>query len=73
MCLPDDVILLFFDPRSKLICVVLWRLAWVLTAAVLPLPVSTPAGSDLLGHFLLFASMAFAAVSFCHQLLRQLG
>ena len=67
--------LLFFHPRIKLVCVVLWCLAWVLVAAVLllPLPVSTPVGSDLLGHFLLFAVMAFGAVSFCHQLLGLFG
>jgi VanZ family protein len=59
----------FFDPRIRLICAVLWVLAWVVVATMLllPLPFAGPARSDLVAHFLLFAGLAFAAVSFSHR------
>jgi hypothetical protein len=60
---------LLFDRRARLACAGLWAIAWFGVAALLllPLGVSTPGGSDLLGHFLLFATMAFAAVGFSRR------
>jgi VanZ family protein len=59
----------FFDPRTRLICAALWALAWLAVAAMLllPLPAVAPARSDLAAHFLLFAGLAFAAVTFSHR------
>jgi VanZ family protein len=59
----------FFDPRTRLICAVVWGLAWLVVGALLllPLPVAGPARSDLVAHFLLFAGLAFAAVTFSHR------
>jgi VanZ family protein len=52
--------------RIRPLLAALWALAWIGVAALLllPVPVATPDRSDLLVHFLLFAGMAFAAVSF---------
>jgi hypothetical protein len=60
---------LLFDRRARLVCAGLWAFAWFGVAALLllPLGVSTPGGSDLFGHFLLFATMAFAAVGFSRR------
>ncbi|MGH6901971.1 MAG: VanZ family protein [Geminicoccaceae bacterium] len=60
---------LLFDRRARLVCAGLWAIAWLGVAALLllPLGVSTPGGSDLFGHFLLFATMAFAAVGFSRR------
>ena len=60
---------LLFDRRARLVCGALWAIAWFGVAALLllPLGVSTPGGSDLFGHFLLFATMAFAAVGFSRR------
>lgn len=50
-------------------CAALWGVAWlgVAAALLLPLGVSTPGRSDLLGHFLLFGAMAFGAVGFSRR------
>jgi VanZ like family len=57
---------LLFDRRARLVCAGLWAIAWcgVASLLLLPLGMPTPGGSDLFGHFLLFATMAFAAVGF---------
>jgi len=58
-----------FDPRTRLICAVLWVLAWPAVAALLllPMPIAGPARSDLAAHFLMFAGLAFGAVSFSRR------
>ena len=60
---------LLFDRRAKRACAALWGVAWVGVAALLLLPLSAPgpSGSDLVGHFLLFATIAFAAVGFSRR------
>jgi VanZ family protein len=60
---------LLFDRRARLVCAGLWGAAWLVVAALLllPLGVSGPSGSDLAGHFLVFATMAFAAVGFSRR------
>ena len=57
---------LWFDRRARLACALIWGLAWLVVAALMLMPLSVPAppGSDLLVHFLVFGTMAFAAVSF---------
>jgi VanZ family protein len=57
----------FFDRRVKLVCAGLWGVSWLATTALLLLPLGgVPAHgpSDLIGHFLLFAVLAFAPVGF---------
>lgn len=51
------------------LCLAAWGIGWLVVAALLLMPVSAPpaAGSDLLAHVVLFAAMAFAAVTFCHH------
>lgn len=58
-----------FDARLRRICAVLWTLAWPAVAALLllPVPATAPARSDLVAHFLMFAALAFGAVSFSHR------
>lgn len=60
---------LLFDRKVRLLCALLWGAAWVVVAALLlmPLNVQAPPGSDLVAHFVLFGSMAFAAVGFSHR------
>jgi hypothetical protein len=60
---------LLFDRRAKLVCAALWGAAWLGVAAALlmPLGVSTPGRTDLVAHFMLFASLAFGAVSFSRR------
>ena len=60
---------MLFDRRGKRICVALWLAAWLVVAALLlmPLGISTPDRSDLVAHFMLFASLAFGAVSFTRR------
>jgi VanZ family protein len=55
-----------FRPELRRLCAGLWALAWVVVALLLllPMPVAAPERSDLLAHFLIFAVLAFAAVSF---------
>jgi VanZ family protein len=57
---------LLFDRRARLACALIWGLAWLVVAALMlmPLGVPGPPGSDLAVHFLVFGTMAFAAVSF---------
>jgi VanZ family protein len=59
----------------RLTCLWLWCAAWVVVSAVLLLPVRVPpeVTSDLVAHFALFAAMAFATISFCHDPLRLTG
>ena len=47
----------------------LWGIGWFGVAALLllPTPVAVPGRGDLLAHFLLFAGMAFATVSFSRR------
>ena len=61
--------LLLFDPRAKLVCATLWGVGWAVVALLLLLPLSLPgpSGSDLVGHFLLFAVMSFTAVAFSRR------
>jgi VanZ family protein len=60
---------LLFDRRAKLVCAALWFVAWLVATAalLLPLGVSTPDRSDLLVHFMLFASLAFGAIGFSRR------
>ena len=60
---------LLFDRKVRLLCALSWGAAWVVVAALLlmPLNVQAPPGSDLVAHFVLFGSMAFAAVGFSHR------
>ena len=60
---------LLFDRRAKLMCAALWFVAWLVAAAalLLPLGVSAPGRSDLMAHFMLFASLAFSAIGFSRR------
>jgi VanZ family protein len=60
---------LLFDRRAKRVCITLWLAAWLVAAALLllPLGISTPDQSDLVAHFMLFASLAFGAISFTRR------
>jgi VanZ family protein len=60
---------LLFDPRIRLICAALWGVAWLVVVALLllPLGVAGPRGSDLVAHFFVFGTMAFAAVGFSRR------
>jgi VanZ family protein len=60
---------LLFDRRARLVCVLLWGGAWAVVAALLlmPLDVPAPPGGDLVVHFVLFGTMAFAAVGFSRR------
>jgi hypothetical protein len=58
---------LLFDRKAKLVCAGLWGVGWLAVAALLLLPlggVPVLGSSDLIGHFVLFATIAFAAVGF---------
>jgi hypothetical protein len=58
---------LLFDRRAKLVCAELWGLGCLAVAALFLLPLGdVPAlgGSDLIGHFLVFGAVSFAAVGF---------
>ena len=60
---------LLFDRRARRICITLWLAAWLVAAALLllPLGISTPDRSDLVAHFMLFASLAFGAIGFTRR------
>ena len=60
---------LLFDRKARLACAAIWGVAWLGVGALLLLPLGMPGsgGSDLLGHFLLFGTMAFATVSFSRR------
>lgn len=60
---------LLLDRKARLVCAGLWGVAWCVVALLLLLPLGVPApgGSDLIGHFLLFATMASAAVAFSRR------
>jgi hypothetical protein len=58
-----------FQPGTRRICAALWATAWLGVAALLLLPLSADDadGTDKAVHFLLFAGLAFGAVSFSHR------
>jgi len=58
-----------FAPRTRRILAALWTIAWLVVAVLLlmPVPGGVPEGTDKVVHFLLFAGMAFGAVSFSHR------
>ena len=60
---------LLFDRRARRVCVAVWLVAWLVAAAalLLPLGISTPDRSDLVVHFMLFASLAFSAIGFSRR------
>lgn len=60
---------LLFDRKARLVCAGLWGVAWlgVVALLLLPLGVAAPGRSDLVGHFVLFAVMAAAAVGFSRR------
>ncbi len=60
---------LLLHPRVRTVTMLLWGVGWVVVALLLLLPVgaATPARTDLLAHFLMFGSMAFAAVGFSRR------
>jgi VanZ family protein len=60
---------LLFDRRARRVCVAGWFVAWFVAAAglLLPLGISTPDRSDLVIHFMLFASLAFSAIGFSRR------
>jgi VanZ family protein len=60
---------LLFDRRARPVCVAGWLVAWLVAAAalLLPLGISTPGRSDLVAHFILFASLAFSAIGFSRR------
>lgn len=53
----------------------LWCAGWLVVSGLLLLPVPMPdvIGSNLVAHFALFSTMAFATVTFCHDPLRLTG
>jgi VanZ like family len=58
-----------FQPRTRRALATFWGLAWFVVAALLllPIPGGVPDGTDKVVHFLMFASLAFGAVSFSHR------
>ena len=60
---------LLFDRKARFVCAGLWGVAWlgVVALLLLPLGVAAPGRSDLVGHFVLFAAMAAAAVGFSRR------
>jgi hypothetical protein len=58
-----------FQPRTRRILAALWGVAWLIVAVLLlmPVPGGVPEGTDKVVHFLIFAGMAFGAVSFSHR------
>ncbi len=68
----DGPMRLLSHPRFRLGACLLWCLAWPGIALLLltPLPFRLIARSDLLGHFLLFAVMTVAIVSFARSRLQ---
>jgi VanZ family protein len=61
---------LLFDLRVKRTLFGLWCLAWLIVAALMLAPLRSPMSvsySDLIAHFLVFASLAFGTVGFSHR------
>ena len=61
---------LLLDRRARLVCALLWGLAWLVVAVLMlmpPLSGQVPPGSDLVAHFLVFGAMALAAVGFSRR------
>jgi VanZ family protein len=57
------------QPRIRRILAGLWVSAWVVVAVLLliPIPGGVPEGTDKIVHFLIFAGMAFGAISFSRR------
>jgi VanZ family protein len=57
------------NPRFRLVSCLIWCLCWPAIAVLLltPLPFGFISRSDLLGHFLLFALMTVAVVTFARS------
>lgn len=57
---------ILFTTRARIGCCLLWCLSWPVLAVLLltPLPFSFVSRTDLLGHFLLFAAMTIAIITF---------
>jgi VanZ family protein len=55
--------------RIRRILAGLWVFAWVVVAVLLliPIPGGVPEGTDKIVHFLIFAGMAFGAISFSRR------
>lgn len=61
---------LLLDPKVRRTLFGLWCLAWLIVAALLLTPLTSPMSvshSDLIAHFLVFAGLAFGAVGFSHR------
>jgi VanZ family protein len=61
---------LLLDPRVRKTLFALWCGAWLIVAALMLAPLSSPmdvSHADLVAHFLVFACLAFAAVGFSHR------
>jgi VanZ family protein len=61
---------LLFDRRVRKTLFGVWCLGWLITAALLLAPVSSPltlSHADLVVHFSIFACLAFGAVGFSHR------
>ncbi len=58
-----------YQSKTRLTLAGLWAAAWVVVAALLllPIPGGVPEGADKVAHFLMFGSLAFAAVGFSHR------
>jgi hypothetical protein len=58
-----------FEPSIRRVLIGLWVIAWFVVTVLLlmPVPGGVPEGTDKVVHFLIFAGMAFGAVSFSHR------
>ena len=58
-----------FLPRTRLMFGALWAIAWLVVTVLMlmPVPGGVPEGTDKVVHFLLFAGMAFGALSFSQR------
>jgi VanZ family protein len=58
-----------FEPAIRRRFAALWAVAWLVVTVLLlmPVPGGVPEGADKVVHFLIFAGLAFGAVSFSHR------
>jgi hypothetical protein len=58
-----------FEPAFRRSFAALWAAAWLIVIVLLlmPVPGGVPEGADKVVHFLIFAGLAFGAVSFSHR------